>query len=137
MAKKGEEARPVRIDDDKDKPKTVHLTHVTLSDPELPDDVVEEIAQRVEKGACVLVIRNTVALAQKTYSRMKTKLNAADDNERVGLLHSRYPHYQRFGHPDREGDKGREALWVERLGKHRQHRPKHGCVLVEIGRAHV
>ncbi|MGI8602086.1 MAG: CRISPR-associated helicase Cas3' [Verrucomicrobiales bacterium] len=130
IARKGAPPEPVTIEESNARNRTVLLTHVTMADPSLSTDVLATIEQRVKENFCVLIIRNTVALAQETYREVKGLLNEADDAERVGLLHSRYPYFQRFGHPDRAADRGREARWVERLGKERQHRPSGGCVLV-------
>ena len=66
----------------------------------------------------MLVIRNTVALAQQTYRAVKAALQS--DAIPVGLLHSRFPHFQR---------EENEALWMDRLGKNPSNRPA-GCVLV-------
>jgi CRISPR-associated endonuclease/helicase Cas3 len=130
LAKPGMAPRPVPIPkDERDTTKTVQLRHLTLHEPALPADLLEEIEAKVAMGFCVLIIRNTVPLAQATYRQVKPKLCQSDEAEQVGLLHSRFPFYQRFGHPDRPGEIGREARWVARLGKNREKRPK-GCVVV-------
>lgn len=130
VAKPGLPPCPVPIaEDEKDVPKTVRLRHLTLHEPALPAELLEEIAKKVALGLCVLIIRNTVPLAQATYQQVKNCLCQNDEQEQVGLLHSRFPFYQRFGHPDRPEEIGREAQWVARLGKERAKRPK-GCVVV-------
>lgn len=93
---------------------TVHLTHLDAED----SNFIENVARAAEAGACVLVIRNTVAAAQLTYRAVKAALRS--DAIPVGLLHSRFPHFQR---------EENEALWLDRLGKNSANRPA-GCVLV-------
>ncbi len=93
---------------------TVHLKSLDAADPEF----IQKVARAAEAGACVLVIRNTVALAQETYRKIKAAL--CDDFIPVGLLHSRFPHFQR---------EKNEKLWMDRLGKDSSLRPA-GCVLV-------
>jgi CRISPR-associated endonuclease/helicase Cas3 len=92
----------------------VHLQHLDAADP----DYIRKIARAVESGACVLVIRNTVASAQQTFRSIKASLQ--DDSIPVGLLHSRFPHFQRQHH---------EKYWMDLLGKNPSTRPS-GCVLV-------
>lgn len=93
---------------------TVHLTHLIAGYP----DFIEKAASAAESGACVLIIRNTVALAQQTFREIKAALR--DDTIPVGLLHSRFPQFQR---------QKTEEDWMELLGKDPSRRPK-GCVLV-------
>lgn len=93
---------------------TVHLAQWDATDPGL----IEDIARAAEAGACVLVIRNTVALAQETFRAIKSALHG--DAIPVGLLHSRFPHFRR---EENEGN------WMECLGKDSTLRPS-GCVLV-------
>ncbi|MCB1098670.1 MAG: CRISPR-associated helicase Cas3' [Verrucomicrobiae bacterium] len=78
--------------------------------------VWNEIADAAIDGACVLVVRNTVALAQETYKILKS---ACIDGIEVGLLHSRYTI------TDREAI---ESKWLERFGKEATARG--GCILV-------
>ena len=92
----------------------LHLNHLDAADP----DFIEKIARAAESGACVLVIRNTVASAQQTFRSIKSALQ--DDAIPVGLLHSRFPHFQR---------QQNEKHWMDLLGKNPSHRPS-GCVLV-------
>lgn len=70
------------------------------------------------KGACVLVIRNTVALAQEAFRLLKS--NCIDGDIEFGLLHSRFPQFQRNDNED---------LWMEKLGNGNGVRPE-GCILV-------
>jgi CRISPR-associated endonuclease/helicase Cas3 len=92
----------------------VELKHLDAEDP----DFIAKIARAAESGACVLVIRNTVASAQQTFRSIKSALR--DDTIPVGLLHSRFPHFQR---------QDNEKHWMDLLGKNPSRRPP-GCVLV-------
>ena len=92
----------------------VKLEHWTAGDP----GIHERAAGAAAAGACVLIIRNTVALAQETHRLIKAA--RCGEAYEVGLLHSRFPQWQR----DAQEDK-----WTTLLGKHQAHRP-HGCVLV-------
>jgi CRISPR-associated endonuclease/helicase Cas3 len=107
-------------------PRTVALRHIDLETPLLPPDVQKEIADRARAGACILVIRNTVALAQETFRQLSGEV--CDGIEKA-LLHSRMPYFIRNGRPGSK-DGGREDLWVNRLGKDRAQRPASGCILV-------
>jgi CRISPR-associated endonuclease/helicase Cas3 len=124
----GKAPYPVEIDPPEDSiPLNISIRKIALPDPSLPDSLVEEIQARTQRGECVLVIRNTVALAQETYSRLLR------DGIESGLLHSRYPSHVRNGHPlpeftDEAHPGGREASWIAKLGKTGP-RPK-GCILV-------
>ncbi len=71
-----------------------------------------------ESGACVLIVRNTIALAQETYRLARSRCR--DIGIRFGLLHSRFPQFQR----DRN-----ESDWMELLGPGNEGRPK-GAILV-------
>jgi CRISPR-associated endonuclease/helicase Cas3 len=106
-------------------------THHPVADPAIHETVVElkhldaantefidNVARAAESGACVLVIRNTVASAQQTFRAIKSALQ--DDTIPVGLLHSRFPHFQR---------QQNEKHWMDLLGKNPSRRPA-GCVLV-------
>lgn len=112
-------------------PLTVKLRHLTLEEPSLAVDLLEEIAGRVRDGACVLVLRNTVALAQETYRQLASRIPVGPGR---GLLHSRFTFLDRFGDPSAGDSGGREAAWVAVLGKGQNHdraqRPRAGCLLV-------
>ena len=82
------------------------------------EDWMERAAHAAENGACVLVIRNTIATAQQTYRTLKSL--CSDRVEHFGLLHSRFPHFAR---------EGAEETWMRRMGKGNDHRP-HGAILV-------
>lgn len=82
--------------------------------------LLEEICEQAEGGACVLMIRNTVAEAQETFRELCCARR--DGGPEIGLLHSRFPQFRR---------EEQESLWMERLGKPTPgvERPQ-GCVLV-------
>ncbi|MDQ8209476.1 CRISPR-associated helicase Cas3' [Coraliomargarita sp. SDUM461003] len=86
---------------------TIHLHHSALDDSN-QDAFWDQIAAKVEAGANVVVIRNTVALAQETYRQLKARLSERIPPEHVGLLHSRFPQNER----DRNEEK-----WTSMLGK--------------------
>ena len=74
-------------------------------------------------GACVLVIRNTVARAQATFRTLSCARR--EGGPEVALLHSRFPRWRRDE---------LEGVWLRRLGKpdgrtENESRPK-GCLLV-------
>lgn len=92
----------------------VRLEHPCVTDPAW----AELATQSADNGACVLIIRNTVALAQETYRGLKAMRNG--DRYDIGLLHSRFPQWQR----DQQ-----EERWTNLLGKTGALRP-HGCILV-------
>ncbi|MCP5535199.1 MAG: CRISPR-associated helicase Cas3' [Akkermansiaceae bacterium] len=97
--------------------KSIKLHHHTLID----DDTAywQSIADHVNAGANVVVIRNTVALAQQTYQTLKSLLRENSDQP-ASLIHSRFPQWKR---------ETNESTWVERLGKNPAKRPK-GSLLV-------
>ncbi|MGL4398333.1 MAG: CRISPR-associated helicase Cas3' [Luteolibacter sp.] len=78
----------------------------------------QNLADAAEAGACVVVIRNTVALAQETYRQIKSRCR--DRGITFGLLHSRFPQFKRDEN---------EATWMDSLGKNGASRPQ-GCILV-------
>lgn len=92
--------------------KTVHIRNVSnaLSG--------RDVLERARRGECVLWIRNTVDLAQETYSALRD--DDASSGLPIALLHSRFPFFRR---EELEND------WMERLGKEGSKRPA-GCVLV-------
>lgn len=105
------EARPV---EGEETPKTVTLEHRTGEEDAA---VWEEACEAAERGACVLVIRNTVALAQATWRALRCARR--EDGPPVALLHSRFPRWRRDA---------LEAHWITALGKQGP-RPG-GCLLV-------
>ncbi len=76
-------------------------------------------AQAAENGACVLVVRNTVSLAQQSYNELCSACR--DLNIQFGCIHSR------FTQADRERN---EKLWMDRLDRNGNNRPSNGAVLV-------
>jgi CRISPR-associated endonuclease/helicase Cas3 len=98
---------------------TIRLQHEQIHS-ENEEAFWDSIAQKVEAGANVVVIRNTVALAQSTYCQLKARLSSRIADEHVGLLHSRFPQNRRDTN---------EAYWTEILGKGNTTRP-HGSLLV-------
>jgi len=108
-------------------PKPARPDSPNSPDAILPESLVEEIHSRAKGGECVLIIRNTVALAQQTFSRLQ------QEGIETGLIHSRFPFHVRNGHPidefrNPEFPEGREDAWADRLGKPGP-RPN-GCILV-------
>jgi CRISPR-associated endonuclease/helicase Cas3 len=81
------------------------------------DDALEEALAAARHGACVLWVCNTIGNAQAVYQRTRRRTHA--DSIVVGLLHSRFPYFQR----DRL-----ENEWMTRLGKNAKTRT--GCILV-------
>lgn len=98
---------------------SVSLKHESLS-PATEDAFWQSIADKVEAGANVVVIRNSVALAQNTYRDLKARLSIRILPEHVGLIHSRFPQNER---------ETNEAYWTGILGKGDTSRPK-GSLLV-------
>lgn len=86
--------------------------------PSDSDEIWQNLANAAEAGACVVVIRNTVALAQETYRQIKSRCR--DHGITFGLLHSRFPQFKRDAN---------EAVWMDYLGKNDASRPQ-GCILV-------
>jgi len=99
--------------------KTVGIHHQTLT-PANADAYWQTIASRVVAGANVVVIRNTVALAQQTFLHLKSLLNDSIPPEHCGLLHSRFTHHHR---------QKNEGRWIALLGKNPENRPA-GSLLV-------
>lgn len=102
------------VDDPSIRESTVRLEHLHSH----TEESWQRIADAARDGACVLVIRNTVALAQETFRRLRSAVCGDDLN--IGLLHSRFPHFRR---QDNEGE------WMRLLGKNQNDRPT-GCILV-------
>lgn len=99
--------------------KPVKLVHQHLR-PETCDAYWQNIADQIVAGANVVVIRNSVALAQETYRLLKSYILEAIPNESCGLLHSRFPQFVRNEN---------EGKWVTKLGKDESQRPS-GSFLV-------
>lgn len=82
-------------------------------------DWINEAVTAAENGACVLIIRNTIATAQETYQQLKSECRDGYEIE-FGLIHSRFPQFQR--------ETG-EKQWTEKLGRSSDKRPR-GAILV-------
>jgi CRISPR-associated endonuclease/helicase Cas3 len=99
--------------------KTVRLHHY-FQHEDTENDFWEDITGKVEAGANVVVIRNSVALAQHTYRLLKSLLTETIADEGAGLLHSRFPRWYRTKN---------EEHWIGILGKDESRRPN-GSLLV-------
>lgn len=93
--------------------KRVNLIHHQLTS-ESCDAYWQHIADQIVAGANVVIIRNSVALAQETYRLLKSYISDTIPNESCGLLHSRFPQFLRNEN---------ETKWVTRLGKDESQRP--------------
>lgn len=80
---------------------------------------MDEVASVARNGACVLVIRNTVALAQESYRALKA--HCTESGIEFGLIHSR------FTQSEREKN---ETRWTGLLGREGSNRPENGAILV-------
>ena len=118
------------------KPKTVRIEPLIVPDFDSVESVVAHALQQANQGRCVLWIRNTVRQAQETY-RMLNGEKCSGSFE-VGLLHSRFPAFQRGGYPKLSLEELarrnlHEERWLWVLGKPEPPRvtarPK-GCILV-------
>jgi CRISPR-associated endonuclease/helicase Cas3 len=59
-----------------------------LPEFDLPEDELEEIINQAEKGKRVLVVLNTVEIAQEVYRKLKDKIG--NQNIKIMLIHSRF-----------------------------------------------
>lgn len=82
--------------------KRISLRVAALTEPE----IIAECLARAEGGQHVLYLRNTVVEAQAAYRAFATAARAGA--VRLGLLHSRFPFFQR---------EELEDEWLQRLGK--------------------
>ena len=98
------------------KPPPPRTVRVSMKPGECETESVENAVRRAGQGQCVLRIANTVADAQRWYRALKSRMQ--QDAFPVGLLHSRFPAYQR---------RKLEEKWMCMLGKNGD-RPN-GCVL--------
>jgi len=80
-------------------------------------DVIELAIRSAQAGQCVMIVRNTVRLAQATFRAVSAAL--AGDSVDLGLIHSRFIQRHRRQY---------ERRWTKALGKSGK-RPR-GCVLV-------
>ena len=72
------------------------------------DQILSSLVSRAEAGQNVLYIRNTVAEAQEAYQKITAQVR---EGMTVGLLHSRFPYFQRSL---------TENFWLDKLGKNRE-----------------
>jgi CRISPR-associated endonuclease/helicase Cas3 len=100
-------------------PVSVEIQHQYLTD-DYEDTFWNKVAAMVEAGANVVVIRNSVALAQATYREIKSRISDNISSENIGLLHSRFTQEQRDEN---------EGKWTGLLGKDESRRPR-GSLLV-------
>jgi len=78
------------------------------------NDTLFEALKRAKQGASILWVCNTVRNAQEMYDRAFE----SQSEIKIGLLHSRFPFYQR---------QKLEEFWMEKLGK--AVRTRSGCIL--------
>ncbi|NNF99389.1 MAG: CRISPR-associated helicase Cas3' [Desulfobacteraceae bacterium] len=79
------------------------------------EQIITDASNAAFRGARVLWVCNTVNAAQEIYRELIQRENKF----KVGLLHSRFPHFIR---------QRQEEYWMERLGKKDNH--EGGCILV-------
>jgi CRISPR-associated endonuclease/helicase Cas3 len=118
------------------KPKTVQIQTLPVSDFDSIQCVAAKAVELASQGRCVLWIRNTVRQAQET-CRMLNGEKCSGSFE-VGLLHSRFPAFQRGSYLKLSLEELirrnlHEERWLWMLGKpeppRTKARPK-GCILV-------
>jgi CRISPR-associated endonuclease/helicase Cas3 len=116
--------------------KTIQVAPIVVPDFDHVTSVVSKAAKLAAEGQNVVWIRNTVRHAQEGY-RMVNGERQGDAFE-VGLLHSRFPAFQRASYPKSTMEELKkhhlhEERWLWMLGKpespRADARPK-GCVLV-------
>jgi CRISPR-associated endonuclease/helicase Cas3 len=114
VAKGSSKAETIEVSQTGLEAREVHISHIA------PDceDWICKASLAAQRGACVLVVRNTIASAQETFRQLKSTLN--DCGAPVGLLHSRFPQFQR---------EENERHWTTLLGKGFEQRPR-GCILI-------
>ncbi len=95
-----------------------HRTVQVSCRPQENAELLEPICAAAEAGACVLLIKNTVAEAQTLYEQLNG--TRREGGPEIGLLHSRFPQFQR---------EQQETKWMAALRKGNAARPR-GCVLV-------
>jgi len=102
-------------DDEGHKVQTITIEH---ADPESAT-WINEAVDAAEAGACVLIVRNTIAHAQQTYREIVSQCRSGLGIQ-FGLLHSRFPQFRR---------EINESHWMQLLGKGDVVRPK-GAILI-------
>jgi CRISPR-associated endonuclease/helicase Cas3 len=118
--------------------KQVHISQVIVLGFNKGDihPVVEHAIRMAEQGHNIVWIRNTVRHAQEAYRALNGEKRG--DAFEVGLLHSRYPAFQRGSYPKLSLEELKkhhlhEERWLWMLGKPEAPRPDarpRGCVLV-------
>ena len=101
-------AETIKVSDPKSSSKSVYVSMLPASGEEWMNAAV----CAAENQACVLVIRNTIALATQTHDALKVRCR--DLNIEFGLIHSR------FTQSDRQNN---EERWMDLLGKKQSKRP--------------
>ncbi len=109
------EAQTIPIPETDRQKKTIHIENL----PKDGTEWIREVATAAESGACVLIVRNTIAAAQECFGLLKS--TCRDTGIIFGLLHSRFPQFRRDEN---------EGRWMRLLGKGDDDRPKSGCILV-------
>lgn len=100
---------------DDSRSQTITIEHI---DPESAI-WIDEAVNAAEAGACVLIVRNTIASAQQTYREVVSRCRSGLGIN-FGLLHSRFPQFRR---------EQNESRWMQLLGKGDGARPK-GAILI-------
>jgi CRISPR-associated endonuclease/helicase Cas3 len=100
--------------------KIVHIVPMPVPDLDYVQAVVSHAAKLAAEGQNVVWIRNTVRHAQKAYQMLNGERQG--DAFEVGLLHSRFPAFQRASYPkagmeELEKHNLHEERWLWMLGK--------------------
>lgn len=128
-------ARALSVEKSPEK-KPIQIKSLVVPDFDAVPAVVTEAVRLAGQGLNVVWIRNTVRHAQEAYRALKGEKQG--DGFEVGLLHSRFPAFQRSSYPrlrldELEKHHLHEERWLWMLGKPEpprgDARPK-GCVLV-------
>ncbi len=116
--------------------KTIQIVPIVVPDFDRVTTVVSQAAKLAAEGRNVVWIRNTVRNAQESYRMLNSERQG--DAIEVGLLHSRFPAFQRASYPESTIEELKrhplhEERWLWMLGKPespREDARPHGCVLV-------
>ena len=128
-------ARPLPVEAYPDR-KAVQIKTLPVPDFDTVATVVTEAVRLAAQGLNVVWIRNTVRHAQEAYRALNSEKQS--DAFEIGLLHSRFPAFQRSSYPELTLEELKkhhlhEERWLWMLGKPEpprgDARPK-GCVLV-------
>jgi CRISPR-associated endonuclease/helicase Cas3 len=109
------EAQSIKIPAPSLPTKTVALSFL----PALSDDWLSQAVHAAEQKACVLIIRNTIALATQSFDELKSRCR--DRGIEFGLIHSRFSQFDR---------QKNEEHWMQLLGKNPSKRPANGAILI-------